>query len=862
MDVIQLKRGKLSDWQAENPVLEAGEAGIVFDSDTLVPYGLKVGNGFLNFNDLPFITGGGSADTYTREQIDEKFAGVNGQIEIISTDITTILSKISAVASPENKLLSKSEIENLISQAGLNPTPEQLEAMNSGITSQILQQLLNETAAIPTKISDLTNDSDFATNSDVAAVQADLDSHKGNTSNPHSVTKDQVGLDKVANVLQYSEDNPPPYPVSSVAGKTGAVSLSKSDVGLGNVDNTSDADKPVSDAQNAINQTLQNDINTRQPKLLGQTNYSELLLTPPSSAGGQPGTLPRSTFANAAETMLALAGKVDKVSGKQLSANDFTNAFKDKLDGIEAGAQVNSIEGIKINDALVEPDQDKIIDLGAYQTASDAEAMGARITSLEGDLPAKANKVAGATNNHFAGLDAAGDLKDSGYSAASFATAAQGALASTALQPADVDSALDSTSEHPVQNKVLAVLIPSSATSANILADRDWVNSSISNMAARYITSTSAGAPFATKAALTSASTFYSGGATVTLTSNDYCLVTSDETKDNTTTRYSYQIPAGQSVGQWEFQYSLNNTPFNNDQVNAINSGITSEWITTTSTTLGTKLDKKPDSSNDLINASNKLNITSYLAIGNGLSKTSDSLDVKLYGDSLAKSGNGLSLKQDYIDYLENQLYQAPVISVFSVSPNNSPYEVSTTARAITEFIHQETNTSNISSLTIKNVRTGVETAVTPSASSTSVSYADSFTLTTAGATQQYILTSVNSRGTPTTKTVTLSAYIPSYYGKNANSSISASSLSGLSRVNSTSLAGTRSITISSQDGNSYLYFVSTSAITKITDTSTGWDLDYSEQETISTTLNGVSITYRVYRSIQLSSGTYSLKIQ
>lgn len=38
-------------------------------------------------------------------------------------------------------------------------------------------------------------------------------------------------------------------PVKSVAGKTGAVTLAKGDVGLGNVDNTSDANKPVSTAQ-------------------------------------------------------------------------------------------------------------------------------------------------------------------------------------------------------------------------------------------------------------------------------------------------------------------------------------------------------------------------------------------------------------------------------------------------------------------------------------------------------------------------------------------------------------------------------------------------------------------------------------
>ena len=39
--------------------------------------------------------------------------------------------------------------------------------------------------------------------------------------------------------------------VLSVAGKTGAVTLAKADVGLGNVDNTSDASKPVSTAQAA-----------------------------------------------------------------------------------------------------------------------------------------------------------------------------------------------------------------------------------------------------------------------------------------------------------------------------------------------------------------------------------------------------------------------------------------------------------------------------------------------------------------------------------------------------------------------------------------------------------------------------------
>ncbi len=40
------------------------------------------------------------------------------------------------------------------------------------------------------------------------------------------------------------------------------------------------------------------------------------------------------------------ATKVDKVPGKGLSTNDFTDALKNKLDGIEAGAQVNAVTSV------------------------------------------------------------------------------------------------------------------------------------------------------------------------------------------------------------------------------------------------------------------------------------------------------------------------------------------------------------------------------------------------------------------------------------------------------------------------------------------------------------------------------------
>lgn len=60
------------------------------------------------------------------------------------------------------------------------------------------------------------------------------------------------------------------------------------------------------------------------------------------------------------------------------------------------------------------------------------------IGTTQVDVDGKANKVANATNGNFAALDANGDLTDSGKKASDFATAAQGAKADTALQPADM----------------------------------------------------------------------------------------------------------------------------------------------------------------------------------------------------------------------------------------------------------------------------------------------------------------------------------------------------------------------------------------------------------------------------------------
>lgn len=136
------------------------------------------------------------------------------------------------------------------------------------------------------------------------------------------------------NVIEKITVNDADVPVSA---KTAKITISKSTVGLDKVSNTADADKPVSAAQ--------------------QT---------------------------------ALDKKVDKVTGKGLSTNDLTAARLSKLNGIEEKAEVNIIEGIKVNNTALTPDSNRSvnIDLSDYATKGDLSSIPKfAIQVVSGDLP-------------------------------------------------------------------------------------------------------------------------------------------------------------------------------------------------------------------------------------------------------------------------------------------------------------------------------------------------------------------------------------------------------------------------------------------------------------------------------------------
>lgn len=76
---------------------------------------------------------------------------------------------------------------------------------------------------------------------------------------------------------------------------------------------------------------------------------------------------------------------VAKESGKGLSTNDFTTTLKNKLDGIAAGAQVNKLEGVKVNGVEQTIDSSKKVDITVPTKTSEITNDSGFITSS--DIP-------------------------------------------------------------------------------------------------------------------------------------------------------------------------------------------------------------------------------------------------------------------------------------------------------------------------------------------------------------------------------------------------------------------------------------------------------------------------------------------
>jgi uncharacterized protein (TIGR02145 family) len=143
-------------------------------------------------------------------------------------------------------------------------------------------------------------------------------------------------------------------PIAKGGTGVGSITALKTSLGIDQVNNTSDANKPVSTAtQTALNTKVDkvtgkelssNDYSVAEKTKLaaisgtntGDQDLSGLATTAALAGKANTSDVTSSLAlkANTADVTTSLAGKVDKVTGKELSSNDFTTAEKNKLAAI------------------------------------------------------------------------------------------------------------------------------------------------------------------------------------------------------------------------------------------------------------------------------------------------------------------------------------------------------------------------------------------------------------------------------------------------------------------------------------------------------------------------------------------------
>jgi Major tropism determinant N-terminal domain len=219
MTTIQIRRGTAAQWTAANPVLAPGEIGL--ETDT---FEFKFGDGVKAWSALSYYVSDLVTHTHVATDISDSTAV--GRSVLKAADAAAARTAIGAGTSS-----LAIGTTSTTAKAG-NWFPSFAEVTGTLSTAQLPPLAIVQPTAVASQAAMLAL---TAQRGDVA-IRTDI----GKT---YILSTDNPGT--LADWLEIVSTSD----VTSVAGRTGAVVLAKADVGLGNVDNTSDVNKPVSTAQ-------------------------------------------------------------------------------------------------------------------------------------------------------------------------------------------------------------------------------------------------------------------------------------------------------------------------------------------------------------------------------------------------------------------------------------------------------------------------------------------------------------------------------------------------------------------------------------------------------------------------------------
>lgn len=221
-------------------------------------------------------------------------------------------------------------------------------------------------------------------------------------------------------------------------------------------------------------------------------------------------------------------------------------------------------------------------------------------------------------------------------------------------------------------------------------------------------------------------------------------------------------------------------------------------------------------------------------------------------GTSIVKDTDGkIQLNQEYIDYLDNQLYQPPAISVFTMldaagATLPTSNELGTTLSAAA-FNHQETNIKNIQG---DNVELHINNAAAATTSTAKKDVATKVTLTTAQSitsSTKFTLKGINTKGAAFSRDYQVNFY---RYAYTATTDAATAPTSGATQQAAVSTFASNGSTFNYTKG-AYIYFYTDNTGKKVQTNVLGqWaDVDTTDMGKVTLTQsNGSTHEYTCYR--------------